>query len=164
MTINTERSMMGRRVLGLGFLLLSAAMPVRAGDMPDPVATAKAFGAALKAGDEPAVKALIAPDVLIYEFGSQEGSRDEYAAHHLGEDMKFLAGAQVQVLDRRHGASGDLAWVATRSRVTGTYKDKPFDLLSTESLVLKRGAGGWRIVHVQWSSRPAEPRAKPPGG
>lgn len=139
---------------------LLAASSASALDMMDPLATAGAFGAALAAGDEATAKSLLAPDVLIYEFGGQESSRDEYAAHHMKGDMAFLAGAQVRTLDRKHGVSGDLAWVATRSRITGTHQDKPVDVLSTETLVLKRAPGGWRIVHVQWSSRPAQPKAK----
>lgn len=129
-------------------------------DMMDPLAVATAFSAAIASGDEATVKALLAPDVLIYESGGQEGSRDEYAAHHLKSDMAFLAKAQIRVLDRKHGASGDLAWVATRSRITGMARDTPVDLYSTESLVLKRLPGGWQIVHVQWSSRPVAPKTK----
>lgn len=129
-------------------------------DMMDPLAVATAFGAAMASSDEATVKSLLAPDVLIYESGGQEASRDEYAAHHLKSDLAFLANAQIRVLGRKHGASGDLAWVATRSRITGMARDTPLDLYSTESLVLKRLPGGWQIVHVQWSSRPAAPKAK----
>lgn len=149
-------------IWGLGLLVLSATTPppAHARDMMDPLATAGAFSAALAGGDETTAKSLLAPDVLIYESGGQENSRDEYAAHHMKGDMAFLAAAQVQVIDRKHGANGDLAWVATRSRITGMHKDKPMDVFSTESLVLKRTPGGWRIVHVQWSSRPAQPKPK----
>lgn len=161
MNTRIERPAVRRGALGLGVLLLAAALPLRAGGPMDPAATATAFSAALAAGDEAAVKEMLAPDVLIYEAGGQESSRDEYTAHHMKGDMAFLAGAKAQVLDRKHGTSGDLAWVATRSRITGTHKEQPFDLYSTESLVLKRAAGGWRIVHVQWSSRPAQPKPKP---
>ena len=143
-----------------GLLLLSAAVSAPAKDAMDPAGTADALAAALAAGDEATVKSLLAPDVLIYESGGQESSRDEYAAHHMKADMAFLAKARVQVIDRRDGTSGDLAWVATRTRTTGTYKDKPVDIYGTESLVLKRDPGGWRIVHLQWSSRPVEPKAK----
>ncbi len=145
---------------GVGLLLLSAAVSAPARDAMDPAGTADAFAAALAAGDEATVKLLLAADVLIYESGGQESSRDEYAAHHMEADMAFLAKAKVQVIDRRHGASGDLAWVATRSRTTGTYQDKPIDIYGTESLVMRRTPAGWRIVHVQWSSRPVEPKAK----
>lgn len=129
-------------------------------DMMDPLSTAKAFGAAIAAGDEATVKSLLAPNVLIYESGGQESSRDEYMSHHMKGDMAFLANAQVQVIDTRHEISNDLAWVATRSRIMGKHKDQPIDLYSTETLVLKREPGAWRIVHVQWSSRPVSPKAK----
>lgn len=147
-------------IAGMGLLLLSAAMPASARDTMDPLGTADAFSAALATGDEATVKRLLAPDVLIYESGGQESSREEYAAHHMKADMAFLAHLQSQVVERKHGTNGDLAWVATRSRTTGTHKDKPVDLHGTETLVLKRGPEGWRIVHLQWSSRPAEPTAK----
>lgn len=151
-----------RRYVALALTLLLAAAPARAQDVRDPAGTAAAFTAALVAGDEAAVKALLDPDALIYESGGQESSRDEYAAHHMKGDMAFLARARIQVLDRRHGMSGDLAWVATRSRITGTRKDRPVDVFSTESLVLKRAGPGWRIVHIQWSSRPVKPKVGAP--
>lgn len=147
----------------LPVLVLAACLagsPALAKDMMDPIATAKAFSAALAAGDEAAVKTLLAPEVLIYESGGQEGSRDEYVGHHMKADIAFLANAQVQVIDRRQDVGADLAWVATRTRIAGKHKDKSFDEYSTETLVLKRMPGGWRIVHVQWSSQPVE-RKKP---
>ena len=124
------------------------------------VAHAEAFQRALATGDEASVGNLLAPEVLIYESGGQESSREEYMSHHMKGDMAFLAKAKLQVIERKHGASGNLAWVATRSRITGAHRDKPVDVYSTESLVLERKPEGWRIVHVQWSSRPVEPKAK----
>lgn len=148
------------RSLVLGLPLLWSTGVAWAQDLSDPVGTADAFSAALASGDEAAVKTLLATDVLIYESGGQESSREEYVAHHMRSDMAFLRKVQVRMIDRRHGASDDLAWVATRTRTTGTYKDKPVDLHGTESLVLRREPAGWRIIHVQWSSRPAEPGAQ----
>lgn len=138
--------------------LICMAVPAAAADSADPVATAQAFSAALTARDETTVKTLLAPDVLIYESGGQETSRDEYAGQHMKDDMEFMANAKVQVLDSKHDIGHDRAWVATRSRVTAKYKDKAIDIFSTETLVLKRTPEGWRIVHVQWSSRPVEPK------
>jgi len=149
-----------RTGLGLVLALLCATTPAPARETMDPVATADALGDALAGGDAATVKRLLAPDVLIYESGGQESSRDEYTAHHMKGDMTFLAHAKREVLDRRQGAVGELAWVATRTRITGTHRDKPVDLHSTETLVLKRGPEGWRVVHIQWSSRPVEPKAK----
>lgn len=139
-------------------VLLSAMPSAFGGDSTDPLATAKAFSAALMAKDEATVKTLLAPDVLIYESGGQETSRDEYAGHHMKGDMEFMANAKVQVLDSKHDVGQDRAWVATRSRITAKLKDKSIDVFSTETLVLKRTPEGWRIVHIQWSSRPVEPK------
>lgn len=141
-------------------LLTFLAAPAGARDMMDPLAAAKAFSGALAAKDEATVKTLLAPDVLIYESGGQESSREEYMSHHMKGDMAFLANAQIQIIDRKHGVNDDLAWVATRSRIIGKHKDEPVDVYSTETLVLKREPGAWRIVHVQWSSRPAQPKPK----
>jgi ketosteroid isomerase-like protein len=142
-------------ISGLTLILLCAAAPAAAREAMDPVATADAFGAALAAGDEAAALKLLAPDVLIYESGGQEASREEYAAAHLKGDIEFLKGVRSQTLDRKHTVLGDLAVVTSRSRATGTYKDKPVDFLGTETLVLRRGKEGWRIAHIHWSSRPA---------
>jgi ketosteroid isomerase-like protein len=125
----------------------------------DASGTASAFSTALARGDTAAALSFLAENVVIYESGGQESSRDEYASHHLPLDIAFLAGMKIQVLDRKQGGSGDVAWVITRSRFTGTYKGKPVDSYSTESLVLERSAPGWKIVHVHWSSHPVEPKA-----
>lgn len=148
------------RLIGASALLWSVAQTAIARDMMDPLGTANAFHTALASGDEATVKSLLAPDVLIYESGGQESSRDEYTSHHMKGDMAFLAASQIQVIERKHGVNDDLAWVATRSRITGTHKDKPVDIYSTESLVLKRMPGGWRVVHIHWSSKPVEPKPK----
>lgn len=138
--------------LAVPFLLLAACSPPPA---EDPSAVVERFGQALAAGDEAAALALLAADVLIYESGGQEASRAEYAAAHLKGDIEFLKGVRSQTLDRKHTVLGDLALITSRSRATGTYKDKPVDSLGTETLVLRRGEDGWRIVHIHWSSRPA---------
>jgi ketosteroid isomerase-like protein len=133
-----------------------AAPPATPLDAPG---TASAFSAALAKGDTSAVLSFLAENVVIYESGGQESSRDEYASHHLPLDIAFMAGMKVQVLDRKQGGSGDVAWVITRSRFTGTYKGKAVDSYSTESLVLQQSPQGWKIVHVHWSSQPVEPKA-----
>ncbi|WP_379655388.1 nuclear transport factor 2 family protein [Pseudoxanthomonas sp. UC19_8] len=49
---------------------------------------------------------------------------------------------------------GELAWVGSESELHASKDGKPLTLLSTETMVLKRGTQGWRIVHIHWSSRP----------
>jgi ketosteroid isomerase-like protein len=121
----------------------------------EPAATVQQFFSALASGDTKAAAALLQPDVLIFESGGLERSRAEYEAHHLGADAAFLKSAQHEVLLRSGDAVGDLAWVATQARLK-KGGDKPLDLFTLETMVLKRTASGWRIAHIHWSSRPVK--------
>ena len=52
--------------------------------------------------------------------------------------------------------AGDLATVISEGETTGTFKGKPIDSVTLETMTLRRGPDGWRIVHVHWSSRAAK--------
>ncbi len=122
-------------------------------DTAEPVAVVERFFRSLAAGDTSGASALLDPNVLIFESGGAERSRAEYASHHLGADSQFLRTAKQQLLSRTGDAVGDLAWVATEARLTASGQ-KPADIVSTETMVLRKSLAGWRIVHIHWSSRP----------
>lgn len=109
-----------------------------------------AFDAALKAGRLHELEQWLDPDVQVFESGHVEAGRDAYFAEHAAADAKFLASAQVTREARTADASGDLAWVSTRSTVARDGKRHA----SIETMVLRRGKDGWKIVHIHWSSRP----------
>lgn len=118
-------------------------------------ATVDAFHSALRRGDTRAATALLANDVLIFEGGGVERSRAEYESHHLGADAEFSK-AVPSMLTRRSGeAHGTMAWIASEGRITGTYKGKPVDRLTAETIVLRRAGRGWKIVQIHWSSAAA---------
>lgn len=110
------------------------------------------FHAALASGNTAAAAGLLAEDALIFESGGAERSKAEYVGHHLPADAAFAKAVKRTVTHRSQGGEGDTAWVASETRTTGTYKDKPVDLTSTETVVLRRTGGQWRIVHFHWSS------------
>lgn len=121
----------------------------------DPTAIAERFRQALAAGDTDAAVVLLDPDVQIFEQGNVERSRAEYAAHHLKSDASFLKNSTLALLSRSGNAVGDLAWVGSESRISAGSTGKAVDIVSTETLVLKKTTSGWRIVHIHWSSRPS---------
>lgn len=125
----------------------------------DPVAAAKALHEAMSAGDAARVQSLLDPRVIIMEGGSVERSLKEYASHHLPADLKFLKGLTYRLERQTGGSSGDLAWVAGEAVLTGTSEGKPVDLISTETLVLQKFSGNWRVTHIHWSSRAARKKA-----
>lgn len=121
----------------------------------DPAAVADAFTHALAHGDRDAVFQLLAPDVLIYESGGVEQSAEEYGGHHMPSDMAFLAAMDMEHMSRNAQVNGDMAIVTTRSRLRGNFRDSDVDVISTETLVMARRDGQWRITHIHWSSRAA---------
>ena len=114
-----------------------------------------AFHAALAKQDTASAAALLSESALIFEAGYVERSKAEYASHHLGADAAYASVVPTSLVKRSGFADGDMAWIASETRTTGTYKDKPVDRLSTETMILKQEASGWRIVHIHWSSRAA---------
>ena len=116
-------------------------------------AAVDAFHTALRTGDTRAAAALLAEDALIFEEGGAERNKAEYAAKHLPADVEFSRMVS-SVVTRRAGRSvGSLAWIASEGRTTGTYKGKALDLLTTETMVLRRAGSTWKITHIHWSSQ-----------
>lgn len=121
----------------------------------DAVAVVDRFQQLLAKGNTSAAAELLDPSVLIFESGNAERSRAEYASHHLKEDAAFMKSATLRPLSRTGNVSGDIAFVATESSLT-TIGAKPVELVTTETMVLKRSSQGWRVAHVHWSSRKAK--------
>ena len=118
-------------------------------------ATVDGFHAALRRGDTRFAAALLADDVLIFESGEVERSKAEYAAHHLGADAEFSRAVPSSRSRRAGDASGAMAWIASEGRTTGTFHGRPIDQMTTETMVLRRAAHGWKIVQIHWSSTAA---------
>jgi len=126
-------------------------------DVPDgakaAAATVDRFFAALSAGDLGKAGAELDPGVVILESGGAEHSAAEYLGGHAMHDAEFLGGAH-QVPGRRMArVSGELAWVASESELQVEADGKPVTIASAETMVLRSHDGGWKIVHIHWSSQ-----------
>lgn len=138
-------------------LLLSlASAPLAARAFDDPVVAANVFRSALQDGNAALALSLLAPEVLIYESGDEQTSRQDYAAAHLKADIRYLDGFYVEILSQKSYEHEGLAWVTTRSRYLSKSADPPTRQLGTETLLLRRQVSGWQIVHVHWSSSAQE--------
>lgn len=116
----------------------------------------EAFHKALQDGAREAALALLSPNVVIFESGGAELSREEYASHHLEADLSFSKTVDRKVTWTRDKNNGDLAWVLSRGTTTGNFRGKSIHSRFAESMVLVREDDGWRIAHVHWSSRPVK--------
>lgn len=115
-------------------------------------AVVDAFHAALRSGNSRAALALLANDVLIYESGEVERSKAEYASSHLAADVEFEQATSAITTARSGQVTENSAWIASVGRVSGTYKGKALNRLTTETMVLQKSGQQWRITHIHWSS------------
>ena len=136
----------------------SAGMPVTVQDIApaarDAVKVVDAFSAAIKAAKVEEAGRLLDAKALILESGGSERSRAEYLREHAIADATFMQSAKQQLRYRQARADGNVAWVGSESDLQTTKDGKQITILSTETMVLRKGADGWRIVHIHWSSRP----------
>ena len=115
-------------------------------------ATVRAFHQVLAAGDSAGALRLLAADAVILESGGRE-SRDEYAAHHLAEDIEFARAVPIERSALQITVSGDVAWASSTSLMRGTYRNRAIDAAGVELMVLSRATTGWVIRAIHWSSR-----------
>jgi ketosteroid isomerase-like protein len=113
-----------------------------------------AFHAALRRGDTTAASALLSDDVLIFEAGGAERSKAEYMAEHLSADAEFARATTVKVEWRSGRAAGPTAWITSAGRTAGEFRGHPINSRTTETMVLTRTRGRWKIQHIHWSSAP----------
>ena len=111
-----------------------------------------AFHAALKRGDTKAELILMADDVVIFESGGVERNRAEYEAHHLNSDAAFSAATTRTPISQTIASDGNFSSVMSVEVVKGTFRDRPVNSRSVETMVLRKTEGQWRIIHIHWSS------------
>jgi len=125
------------------------AIPESAGEA---VAVVDAFQAALQAGDIDRAAGYLDPGVVILESGGAEHSRDEYLAVHAPADARFLKTVKVTPGRRTAHVEGNLAWIASLSEYELDKEGSMAFIDAAETMVLRRDAAGWKIVHIHWSS------------
>ena len=132
----------------------AVANPVSASARPA-AAVVDGFQAALARGDTKAALGFLDDKGIIFESGGVERSKAEYASHHLAADAAFTQAVPSKVVRRSGDAGGNVAWIASEGRTTGSYKGRAIDQQTTETMVLRRIGGAWKITHVHWSSAKA---------
>ena len=91
-------------------------------------------------------------NVVVFEDGLMDRSRDAYAGDHLARDMAFSRNVTRRLENRRQGGSGDERWVTSSYRKIGTFRREKVKQTTRETILLRRERAGWRIAHIHWSS------------
>ncbi|MFY0685191.1 MAG: nuclear transport factor 2 family protein [Balneola sp.] len=91
-------------------------------------------------------------DVTILEGGGVE-TKTQYLSHHFHSDGKFLSAINREGVSQEISVEGNMAWVTSKTKMTGTYSGREIDMSSLELAVLKKENNLWKIVALHWSSR-----------
>jgi len=125
----------------------------------DAVEVVNRFFAAMTAGDLQAAGELLDPRVTVLANGVLAENRAAYLAGIGKNDAAFLKRAPRALLKRVANTDGTIAWVVSQKLFnTAQPGGAAMELLNAETVILARGAQGWKIIHAHWSSRPAPSR------
>jgi ketosteroid isomerase-like protein len=126
-----------------------------------PSETVDAFHAALRNKDTAAALSLLDRSLVVYEFGAVDATAEAYAFRHLPFDMDVAVATTWKIETRRTGGEGGDRWVLSTYRVTGKQSDgTPIDQTTLETVILRRAADRFRIVHFHWSTSDAAFQAR----
>jgi ketosteroid isomerase-like protein len=150
-----SRLLLIMRLCGGLALLIGPTPPLLAQSQADDsaavVAVVERYHRALTEGDSATALGLLAEDALIVESGGIE-SRQEYRSHHLAADIAFAREAKVTRSLVRVSVRGNVAWTTATSTTRGRFRRKSVNSSGAELMVLTRGADGWKIRAIHWSS------------
>lgn len=116
------------------------------------------FMADLAGGKLEAARQLMTPDAVVLANAQVLGDRDGYINGPAKNDSAALrATTQRELLHRNVKVGADLGWVVSEKRLRGTAPGEQTarDIVVTETMLLSRTAGGWKIAHIHWSTRQA---------
>lgn len=111
----------------------------------------RAFHQAIKESDKPKAYKLLTKDSQILEFGIIE-SKEHYFKSHFYLDGEFKRAMNRKIIKQIFKINNSVAWVATKSRIWGSYENKVENLNSLELAVLEHKQGQWKISSLHWSS------------
>jgi ketosteroid isomerase-like protein len=131
------------------------------GQARTPSETVDAFHAALRNKDTAAALSLLDRGLVVFEFGTADPTVEAYAFRHLPFDMDVAVATRWKLETRKVGGEGGERWVLSTYRVTGRQSDgTPIDQTTLETVILRRTAGLFRIVHFHWSTSDAAFQAR----
>lgn len=136
----------------LAVLLVSVSCTGSAQDL-SPTQTVARFHQALAQGEISQVLQYLDPTLVVYENGQAEYGLAEYREKHLPHDLDYSRLVQRQMGPQAEQLAGDWALVTSQVVVSGDVGGKQTRKQQLETMVLKRGPDGWKIVHIHWSAR-----------
>ena len=123
-------------------------------------ASVASYNAAMLSKNLPALKALLAPDIVLYEHSVKNVGLEDVWEHHLRPEVAGFDNMRAKFTDVRVTATSEMALVTRQYSIQATMAGKPIDAKGNETMVWVRRKGAWRVAHIHYSHpcpRPAAP-------
>ena len=109
------------------------------------------YNAAFVGKDLPALRALLADDIVLYEHSVQNIGLDDVWDHHLGPEVEAFEGTKAQFTDVRVWVEGDIALATRQYAIQATMRGRETDARRNETMGWARRAGEWKVIHIHYS-------------
>lgn len=137
-------------VLALGVLTL--ATPLSAQDPESQVrAAVESYNRALVTRDLPTLKALLAPDIVLYEHSVKNIGLDDVWDRHLRPEVEAFQNTKAEFTDVKYWVVPGMALVTRQYAITATMNGRPIDARGNETMVWMLRDGAWRVTHIHYS-------------
>jgi ketosteroid isomerase-like protein len=140
-----------RRVLptvAVLFLCLSGSAPAQDAEVR---AAVERYNAAFTGKDLPALKGLLATDIVLYEHSVRNIGLQDVWDNHLRPEVEAFMDTKASFTDVRVWVSGDMALVTRQYSIQATMKGKPIDARGNETMGWAKRNGRWMVVHIHYS-------------
>jgi len=109
------------------------------------------YNAAFAGKDMPALKALLASDIVLYEHSVRNIGLDDVWEHHLRPEVEAFQDTKAAFSDVRIWVGGDVALVTRQYSIQATMNGRAIDAQGNETMGWARRDGQWRVVHIHYS-------------
>jgi ketosteroid isomerase-like protein len=99
----------------------------------------------------PALKAMLAEDIVLYEHSVRNIGLDDVWEHHLKPEVEAFEGMKAEFPDLKIWVAGDVAVVTRQYSIQATMKGRPVDARGNETMGWIKRNGEWKVIHIHYS-------------
>lgn len=122
-------------------------------------AVVERYNSAFTTKDLPALKSLLAPDIVLFEHSVRNIGLDDVWDNHLRPEVSEFDDAKAEFTDVRISAGTNMALVTRQYAIRATMKGKPIDARGNETMVWALRDGHWLVTHIHYSHPCPRPNA-----
>lgn len=114
-------------------------------------AAVERYNAAFLGKDLPALRALLADDIILYEHSVRNIGLEDVWEHHLRPEIEAFQDMKGEFTDVRVWVSGDVALVTRQYSIQATMRGRQIDARGNETMGWVKRDGQWKVVHIHYS-------------